>query len=232
MTMTTKTRGLLAATALAMAAPLAGAAAPAALKPFTADYQANYQGVEAKGRMTLVAAGPNRWRYTLDISNSLANLKQSTVFEDRDGQWRPLSGDDRSVVLVKKVNKAANYDWSRGVASWTGDVKPDRAGPVKLQAGDVDALLMNLALVRDVAAGKPLKYRMVDDGRVKPMTYSVAGKESVQIGGQSQQATKLVSTSGDRQMIIWVVDGMPVPARIQQREDGKATIDLRVQSVN
>lgn len=232
MTMTTKTRGLLAATALAMAAPLAGAAAPAALKPFTADYQASYQGVEAKGRMTLVAAGPNRWRYTLDISNSLANLKQSTVFEDRDGQWRPLSGDDRSVVLVKKVNKAANYDWSRGVASWTGDVKPDRAGPVKLQAGDVDALLMNLALVRDVAAGKPLKYRMVDDGRVKPMTYSVAGKESVQVGGQSQQATKLVSTNGDRQMIIWVVDGMPVPARIQQREDGKATIDLRVQSVN
>lgn len=232
MTMTTKTRGLLAATALAMAAPLAGAAAPAALKPFTADYQANYQGVEAKGRMTLVAAGPNRWRYTLDISNSLANLKQSTVFEDRDGQWRPLSGDDRSVVLVKKVNKSANYDWSRGVASWTGDVKPDRAGPVKLQAGDVDALLMNLALVRDVAAGKPLKYRMVDDGRVKPMAYSVAGKESVQVGGQSQQATKLVSTNGDRQMIIWVVDGMPVPARIQQREDGKATIDLRVQSVN
>lgn len=232
MTMTTKTRALLAATALAMAAPLAGAAAPAALKPFTADYQASYQGVEAKGRMTLASAGPNRWRYTLDISNSLANLKQSTVFEDRDGQWRPLSGDDRSVVLVKKVNKAANYDWSRGVASWTGDVKPDRAGPVKLQAGDVDALLMNLALVRDVAAGKPLKYRMVDDGRVKPMTYSVAGKESVQIGGQSQQATKLVSTSGDRQMIIWVVDGMPVPARIQQREDGKATIDLRVQSVN
>ncbi|WP_119718790.1 DUF3108 domain-containing protein [Cognatilysobacter tabacisoli] len=232
MTMTTKTRGLLAATALALAAPLAGAAAPAALKPFTADYQANYQGVEAKGRMTLVAAGPNRWRYTLDISNSLANLKQSTVFEDRDGQWRPLSGDDRSVVLVKKVNKSANYDWSRGVASWTGDVKPDRAGPVKLQAGDVDALLMNLALVRDVAAGKPLRYRMVDDGRVKPMTYSVAGKESVQVGGQSQQATKLVSTNGDRQMIIWVVDGMPVPARIQQREDGKATIDLRVQSVN
>lgn len=232
MTMSTKTRGLLAATALALAAPLAGAAAPAALKPFTADYQANYQGVEAKGRMTLVAAGPNRWRYTLDISNSLANLKQSTVFEDRDGQWRPLSGDDRSVVLVKKVNKSANYDWSRGVASWTGDVKPDRAGPVKLQAGDVDALLMNLALVRDVAAGKPLRYRMVDDGRVKPMTYSVAGKEPVQVGGQSQQATKLVSTNGDRQMIIWVVDGMPVPARIQQREDGKATIYLRVQSVN
>ena len=139
---------------------------------------------------------------------------------------------DRSTVLVKKVNKAATYDWSRGVASWSGDVKPERAGPVKLQAGDVDALLMNLALVRDVAAGKPLKYRMVDDGRVKPMNYSVAGKESVQVGGQAQQATKLVSTNGDRQTIIWVVDGMPVPARIQQREDGKATIDLRVQSVN
>ena len=189
MTMTTKTRGLLAATAIALAAPLA-AAAPAALKPFTADYQASYQGVEAKGRMTLAAAGPNRWRYTLDISNSLANLKQSTVFEDRDGQGRPLSGDDRSVVLVKKVNKSANYDWSRGVASWTGEVKPDRAGPVKLQAGDVDALLMNLARVRDVAAGKPLKYRMVDDGRVKPMAYSVAGKDAKSFAWDKEPRTK------------------------------------------
>ena len=32
------------------------------------------------------------------------------------------------------------------MATWTGDVKPDRAGPVKLQAGDLDAMLINLAI--------------------------------------------------------------------------------------
>jgi len=226
MTMTTSLRGLL------LAAALTVASAPAlAMKPFTADYQANYMGMEANGRMTLVAAGDNCWRYNLSISNALANLNQTTVFEEHGGQWRPLSGTDSTKVLIKKTNKVADYDWSSGMASWSGDMKPDRKGPIKLQAGDMDALLINLALVRDVAAGKPLNYRMVEDGRVKQMRYTVAGKESIDIGGKPQQATKVVSSNGDKQTIAWVVEGLPVPARILQRENGEDSIDLRVRSV-
>lgn len=213
-------------------AALTVASAPAlAVKPFTADYQASYMGMQANGRMTLAAAGDKRWRYNLSISNSLASLSQTTVFEEHAGQWRPLSGTDATNVLIKKSNKVANYDWSTGTATWSGDMKPDRKGPIKLQAGDLDALLINLALVRDVAAGKPLSYRMVEDGRVKQMRYTVAGKESIDVGGKPQQATKLVSNNGDKQTIAWVVDGMPVPARILQRENGQDAIDLRVRSV-
>ncbi|MGO4781046.1 DUF3108 domain-containing protein, partial [Lysobacter sp. 2RAB21] len=95
----------------------------------------------------------------------------STTFDENAGQLRPLSGSDSSKVLTKKKTKNASYDWSRGVATWTGDVKPDRAGPIKLQSGDLDALLINLALVRDANAGKPMSYRMVEDGRTKQLTY-------------------------------------------------------------
>ncbi|KGM54533.1 hypothetical protein N800_01025 [Lysobacter daejeonensis GH1-9] len=208
------------------------ASAPAlALEPFTADYQASYMGMQANGRMTLVAAGEGKWRYNLSIQNQLANLSQTTVFQDMDGQWRPLSGTDSSKVLIKSSIKNAAYDWSRGVATWSGDVKPDRAGPVKLQAGDMDALLINLALVRDVLAGKPLVYRMVENGKVKVMKYAVAGKEQITVGGKPQQATKVVNTSGERQIIAWVVEGLPVPARILQREKGSDAMDLRVSTV-
>jgi len=216
----------------AVLATLALASTPAlAVKPFSANYQASYMGMQGNGRMTLEPAGANRWKYTLSIRNTLADLSQSTVFEEHDGTLRPISGTDASKVLVKKSNKQANYDWGRGVATWTGDVKPDRTGPVKLQPGDLDALLVNLALVRDVTAGKPLKYRMVEDGRVKQMTYTVAGKEAVTVDGKSHQATKVVNTSGDKQTIAWIVEGMPVPARIQHKKDGEDAIDLRVQSV-
>ena len=227
MTMTTsKLRGLL------VVAALTAASAPAlAMKPFTADYQANYMGMQASARMTLVAAGDNRWRYNLSISNTLANLSQTTVFEEHGGQWRPLSGTDSTNVLIKKTSKVADYNWSSGVASWSGDMKPDRKGPIKLQSGDMDALLINLALVRDVTAGRPLNYRMVEDGRVKQMRYTVAGKEAIDIGGKSTQATKVVSSDGDKQTIAWVVEGLPVPARILQRENGADSIDLRVRSV-
>ena len=214
------------------AALLAIGSAPAlAVQPFTADYSANYMGLQGNGTMTLAASGSDRWTYTLDIRSSLAQLTQRTVFEDHGGQWRPLSGNDSSVVLIKKKNRSATYDWGRGEARWSGDVKADRSGPVKLHAGDLDAMLVNLALPRDLAAGKPLSYRMVDDGRAKAMSYQVAGKETVMVGGKPQPATKVSRTDGNKQTIVWVVDGLPVPARILQRKDGKDEVDLRLNSV-
>lgn len=220
------------ASRIAVAAVVLMACAPAlAIKPFTADYQASFMGMEANGQMTLTAAGTNRWKYTLNIKNTLAQLTQSTVFEDRKGQWRPLSGMDSSTLLIKKINKNATYDWARGEARWSGDVKPDRAGPLKLQAGDLDAMLLNLALARDVPAGKALNYRLVEDGRVKQLTYQVAGKEAITIDGKQQQATKVSRTDGNKETIAWIVEGLPVPARILQRKNGKDEIDLRIKSV-
>jgi hypothetical protein len=219
-------------TLLAGAVLMAASAPSLAIEPFTADYQATYMGVQANGRMSLTAADNNRWTYSLDITNALASLSQTTVFEERGGQWRPLSSSDSAKVLVKKSDKTATYDWAHGEARWSGDVKPDRSGPVRLQAGDMDALLINLALVRDHEAGKPLNYRMVDDGRIKQLRYREVGQEQIDVGGQRKQATKLVHDDGDKQTIVWLVDGMPVPARIQQRKDGKDSIDLTVRSVN
>lgn len=219
---------LLTATLVAASA----AAAPArALEPFAADYQASYMGLSANGRMTIEPQGGNQWKYTLKISNQVAQLTQTTVFEERDGQWRPLTGTDASLLLVKKIRRNAVYDWAKGEARWSGDVKPERAGPVPLQTGDVDGLLMNLAIARDALAGKPLRYRMVDEGRAKPMSFTMAGKENISIGGKPRQATKLVSTNGNKQMLIWVVEGIALPARILQRKDGKDDIDLKIMSV-
>ncbi len=221
-------RSLLLAATLATSAH----AAPArALEPFAADYEASYMGLSANGRMTIEPQGGNQWKYTLKISNQVAQLNQTTVFEDRNGQWRPLTGTDASLLLIKKIRRNAVYDWAKGEARWSGDVKPERAGPVALQAGDVDGLLMNLAIARDALSGKPLRYRMVDEGRVKSMSFTVAGKENITIGGKSRQATKLISSNGNKQMLIWVVEGLALPARILQRKDGKDDIDLKIVSV-
>lgn len=222
-------RGLLFAATFAASA----LAAPAqALEPVVADYEAHYMGLSAKGRMTLEPQGGNQWKYTLRVSNQLGQLIQTTVFEDRDGQWRPLTGTDASLLLIKKIRRNAIYDWAAGVARWTGDVKPERAGPIPLQSGDVDGLVMNLALVRDAIAGKPLRYRLVDEGRIKSMQFSVAGRETISVGGKPRQATKLVSTNGNKQMLVWVVEGLTLPARILQRKDGEDDIDLRLTGVH
>lgn len=218
---------------LLMSVALLLASAPAlAVKPFTADYNANYMGLQGNGRMTLAAAGGDRWKYTLDIDGTLAQLRQSTVFEDNGGKWRPLSGNDSSTFLIKQASKNATYDWNKGEARWSGDVKADRSGPVSLQAGDLDAMLVNLAIARDAVAGKPLNYRVVDDGRAKPMSFQIAGKETITLAGKPQQATKVTRTDGDKQTVLWVVAGVPVPARILQRRNGKDEMDLQLKSLH
>lgn len=215
----------------ALALLLAAASVPAfAITPFTAQYQANALGMQGDGQMTLTSQGGDRWEYGLSIRNQLVDLSQKTVFDEKDGRLRPLSSSDKSRVLVKKKSVDTVYDWGKSQATWTGDVKPERSGPLKLVAGDMDALLVNLAIVRDVAAGKPLRYRMVENGRAKAMDYQVAGKEQITIAGKAQQATKVVRTDGDKQTIVWIVPNMPVPARILQRENGQDSIDLTIKS--
>lgn len=211
---------------------LAMATLPAlALEPFSADYQARYMGMSGNGRMTLERQGTGRWKYTLNIQAAVGSLTQVTVFEDNGGTWRPLSGSDASLLLVKKIRRNAVYDWGAGQARWSGDVKPERAGPVALQPGDLDGLLVNLAVARDAAAGRPLRYRLVDDGRAKPMVFTIAGTEPVTVGGKTHQATRAVYRNGDKEMIVWVVPAYPMPVRILQRKDGKDDIDLRMTAV-
>jgi hypothetical protein len=209
------------------------AAAPAwAVKPFVAEYEASVMGgISADAQMTLASAGGDRWNYVLSVDSPVAALRQSTVFEDRGGAWRPLSGNDSSQMLIKKSQKNASYDWAKGEARWSGDVKPDRAGPVKLQDGDLDAMLLNLAIVRDVAAGKPLSYRMVDNGVVRAQAYQNLGKDTVTVAGKPRSATKVSRTSENKQVIVWVVEGLPVPARILAKKDGKDELDLVLKSV-
>lgn len=218
-------------TAALVAGALALASLPAmAIDAFTAQYQASALGMQGEGQMVIAPQSGNRWQYSLTVRNQLVDLSQKTVFDEQNGRLRPLSSSDSSRVLVKKKSVDTIYDWSKSQATWSGDIKPDRAGPLALQAGDMDALLVNLAIVRDVAAGKPLRYRMVENGRAKAMVYQVVGKEKITVGGKSQEATKVSRTDGNKQMIVWIVPNMPVPARILQREDGQDSIDLTIKS--
>ncbi|MBP6216539.1 MAG: DUF3108 domain-containing protein [Luteimonas sp.] len=221
-----------------LASVLALASGPLlAIEPFTANYGANFMGLQADGRMTLAAEGQDRWKYSLEITGAGARLSQSTVFEARGEQWRPLSSVDLQRgesglgrMLIKNRTINAEFDWNASQARWTGDIRPDRGGPVKLQPGDVDGMLLNLALVRDFAAGKPLSYRMVDDGKVRRGVFKPAGTETITVGGKQHKATKLSWNQEGRSITAWVVEGIPVPARILQQRDGRDHVDLRLKS--
>ena len=125
---------------LALLASLVALSAPAlAIEAFSADYQATAMGMQGDGKVVISAQPNNRWQYAMTVKNQLVDLSQKTIFDEQKTWLRPISSSDLSRLLVKKVAVNTNFDWTKNQATWTGDVKPERAGPVTLKTGDMDA---------------------------------------------------------------------------------------------
>ncbi|KRC38903.1 hypothetical protein ASE10_03595 [Lysobacter sp. Root76] len=217
-----------------------GALLPArasALEPFVADYQVYNSGkVLGDATMQVVPSG-GHWRIDLDIRAEHGMLglagaaaQQSTVFDLVGETYRPLSQALLRKVAFSKRRVVGVYDWNKLSAHWTGYVKEARQKPIALQEGDMSGLLINLAVIRDAQPGKTLSYRFVDGGRARPHQYVVAQElESVSVADMGYSAMRVNRVqSGNEETVIWVVEGVPTPVRILQRENGQDTYDLRL----
>ncbi len=213
-------------------------ASAAELRPFLATYEAWYQGKAAGAATMQLQARDTQWDVGLDIRGERGfagvlglNLSQSTVFDVVGGVYRPLRQTTvRKAAVFFNRRVEGVYDWSRNLAQWTGDLKKARRQPVALQPGDMSALLINLAVVRDALPGAALRYRFVDGGRVREYHYlAEQAPEILPLGEMTYSALRVSRTNGGNdEMIIWIADGVPTPVRILQREDGEDAVDLRL----
>lgn len=228
-------KSLLIAAAFVVASLCSGPAQ--ALEPFVANYQVLRGGrTLGEATMRVVKGDGPRWRVDLGMRGTgligLAgiNAEQSTVFDTVGETYRPLTQGTLRKALFRRKQTVGTYDWRSSSARWTGDVKKTRRAPVALQAGDMSGLLINLAVIRDAQPGQTLQYRFVDDGRVRDHIYAVASQlETVTVGDIGYNAMRVTRVqSGNEETVIWVVDGVPTPIRMLQRENGVDTYDLRL----
>jgi hypothetical protein len=209
-----------------------------ALEPFVATYQAYNAGkLAGAATMQVVRTEGARWRIDLGIRGTRGfawlaglNIEQSTVFEARDGQYRPLSQATVKHAVFTGKKMSGVYDWQARNAHWQGDVKKTRTAAIPLQDGDMSTLLVNLAVIRDAQPGKALGYRVVDNGRARDYRYAVAAQtEIVNVEDLSYDAMRVARTNGGNdETIFWIANGVPTPVRILQRENGQDTLDLRL----
>ncbi|WP_425605391.1 DUF3108 domain-containing protein [Pseudoxanthomonas putridarboris] len=218
---------------------LAGPALPAlALEPFVASYQAYNEGkLAGSATMKVADRDARQWQIDLKVKGTRGfarlaglNIEQSTVFDTVGEDFRPLSQATVRHALFMGKKMVGTYDWNANTAQWQGDIKKNRRAPLPLQSGDMSALLMNLAVIRDAAPGRQLNYRVVDNGRVRDYQYVVATEpETIAVEDLSYSALRVSRANGGHdETIFWVADGVPTPVRILQRENGQDTIDLRL----
>lgn len=210
-----------------------------ALAAFQGTYEAFYKGkLAGDATLQLKPLPAGQWEVSLEVRGKRGfagvlglNLLQTTVFDLHDGQYRPLSQHTvrRGLLLGKKLDGI--YDWAAGTAQWKGDIERKRRAPVALQPGDLSALLINLAIMRDARPGARMQYRFADVGRLRMHQYQAADStETVPVGDLSYDALRVWrsnASAGDA-MVLWLANGVPTPVRIAQQEDGEDTIDLRL----
>lgn len=237
--------GLLPATASTQAVPVAtalpGMAAavengPRKLVPFVATYEVYSDGRRlGNASMELSRLDDGNWRIDLEMKGSglmrlaALDIRQSTVFASDGVHYRPLRQATSRRTLFSNRERTGVYDWEAGIARWTGDVKRSRRAPIPLRKGDLDALLIDLAVVRDAVPGRTLGYRNVDGGRAREQVYVVAAEtEGIEIDGIGYEAVKVKRVHGNDQTEVWVAKGVPTPVRILQRENDEDNTDLRL----
>ena len=158
-------------------------------------------------------------------------LTRSAEVDAAGERLRPLANREDLNLVVKRRSKQGRYDWTSRQARWSGDVKADRQGPIALQAGDVDGMTLNLAIVQDALANRLLRYRLIENGKLSTLNFNVSGRENLTVSGKPTPTIRVVSSNGDTTRTLWIAEGIPVPVRIQQREDDGDTIDLNLQSI-
>ncbi|MGJ4729620.1 DUF3108 domain-containing protein [Luteimonas sp. SDU101] len=230
---------LYAATAPMQDAAAAPAPAAPALQPFLASYEAWYGGKRA-GTATMRLTrddAASRWRIDLGIRGDRGfagilglNVEQSTVFDEANAIYRPLSQSTVRKALMFNRRITGTYDWHNHSARWTGDIKKERREPLPIRYGDMSGLLINLAVIRDAEPGRELNYRFVDGGRARDYAYRVADQtEAVTVSELSYEAMRVERTNGGNdETVFWIAEGVPTPVRILQREDGEDAVDLRL----
>ena len=208
------------------------------LAPFDARYAVFRDGKPlGDASLQLVSLANARWRVDLHIEATHGllgfagiDLQQSTVFDVAGAHYRPLSQSTVRKAIFSRRMTTGVYDWSHHAARWTGDVKKTRRGEVPLREGDMSGLLINLAVLRDAAPGATLQYRFVDDGRARDQQYRVApDRETQQVDDLSYAALRVDRVhSGADVTTLWVVEDVPMPIRILQRDDEGGTLELRL----
>lgn len=223
--------------AIVLVSALACAPVVSAIEPFHATYDVLKSGRQLGiATLQVVPAGSDRWRVDLVMDGkgliglTGLNAGQSTVFDEVNGVYRPLTQSTVRRLLFSRRQNTGIYDWANRKARWTGDLKPSRRAPVELQPGDMSGLLINLAVIRDAQPGRMLDYRYVDTGRARTQRYVVGMEPEEMLVGELRYSALRVDRiqAGGETMSIWVSEGVPTPIRILQRENGEDTYDLRL----
>lgn len=217
-------------------------AAPAAVKPFHAEYATSRNGNEL-GRTTLdlVDNGDGTWTLRSETrgTSGLARLAGVHVVETSRFRWnegRPeaLVYDYRQDAAFKSRTRHADFDWKNGQVHVTEGKEEFRYATAP---GLIDRQTVTLAIANDLLRGSTtFDYKVAVKDRIEDMRYARSAGETVKVPA-GEFKTALMQREGepgaDRKRVArsWFASSLgELPVQIEQTEKKGDTITLRLVS--
>ena len=199
----------------------------AELHPFNASYTADWKQLPMSGsaERSLVKNDNGNWTLKFEATMLIAKLKESSIFAFKNDNLIPQSYSFERGGLGKSKNVSLDFDWATNMV--TGTDNKD-AVKVPLLSGMLDKSTYQLALQRDVIAGKKsMSYQVVDGNDVDTYDFRVIGSEVVDTKAGKVDAIKVERvrdpTQNKRITEMWFAknwEGLLVKLR-QVEKDGK-----------
>lgn len=221
---------MLAATALAFAAPAATPPVPA----FTAHYRLLRNGAPmGVATLTLTRDAGDGWTFTTDTrgTSGLASALGASTREVSRFHWSGdlPQGDSYTYTLktaFKDKQRHVTFDWPAQT------IRVDDHGTYQFptQPGALERHTIPLALAAGLRAGQqqftlPIAVR----DRIEMQHYAVQAAQSVQVPAGNFDATRVARTDGGDGITAWFAPGkLPAPVKIEQR--GKDDYALLLES--
>jgi hypothetical protein len=225
---------------LAVAASTACFAVEDALQPFTGTYAVEWRGMNAgTSTLELIRLGGNDYSYrSRNVARGFFRLAfpdaitQTSNFSLVDGVVRPASyrADDGSTNKKRAI--ALDFDWNAMRVTGMAEGKPvDQP----LKPGTQDSLSVQIALLRELAAGRlPRQFWLINKDEVTNYDYVREGTEILDtpLGKLETVMYRSQRTGSSRTTRLWFAPSLGyLPVRAQQLRRGKPEFALTIRAL-
>ncbi|MFT6916560.1 MAG: hypothetical protein ACJAWL_002900 [Motiliproteus sp.] len=202
------------------------------LTPFKAYYQAQFDlGVSVSGEAfrELKALPDGQWQLSMTASTLMAKIEESSRFEIRHQQLRPLEYRYKRKVFMNKKQRRQLFDWSKGTLAST---YKDQTRLLQISQPTYDNISYQLQLWRDLKAGlTEMSYSLADGDHLKTLQFDRAGEEFIDTPAGRFETIRVKRDRGEdsaRTTRIWFAKDLEnVIVKLEQIEtDGKEYVLL------
>ncbi len=207
---------------------------------FTAVYAFRWHGLTA-GYSTLSLTEPSRGQYVYSsVSRARGPIRlwfpdpiiERSTFRIEDGRVEPLEYQEDDGPSRKEQNVALKFDWKAKEVHGNAGAK-SVAQP--LETGTQDPLSVQIALMRELTAGKsPTHFLLFDKTEAVEYHYTHEGNETLDtpLGRLETVVYRSDRPDSDRVMRFWLAPTLGyLPVRAERKRRGKTEFELRIRDL-